>query len=335
MHDPDFWNSQKELIGSILQFLTTDIWKVQFVQASYEPKPPKHVALCEEKSVMLLSGGLDSLVGALDLVAAGIKPVAVSQTVKGDGEKQLVFASSIGGGLTHLQLNHNVKAPKGAERSQRARSFIFLTYGVLAATALPNYQDSPQLPMYVCENGLIAINPPLTDTRIGSLSTRTTHPTYLSKFQKLLDNAKLFVSIRNPYEFKTKGEMLSECGDQDYLINAAHVSTSCGRFARHGMKHCGRCVPCLIRRAAFQRWEVADRTQYLFADLSKSDKDHAQFDDVRALSMAVSRAKNEGVDAVLGASLLSDAIDDPEPYRGVVERGLAEVRHLLEGYRVR
>ena len=72
-----------------------------------------------------------------------------------------------------------------------------------------------------------------------------------------------------------------------YLIQQhAHTSTSCGRFFRFGYIHCGRCVPCLVRRAAFRRWGRSDPTPYKYTDLSKQDSEHAEFDDVRAAAMA-------------------------------------------------
>jgi len=335
VHDPEFWNGQRDLIASMLRFLTTDIWEFSFVAGSFRPRAPRRRRMLDEESVMLLSGGMDSLIGALDLVANGVKPLAVSQTVLGDGQKQLAFAKGIGGGLTHLQLNHNADTPGNAERSQRARSFIFLTYGAIAAMTLRAAHRGESVPLYVCENGLIAINPPLTDARIGSLSTRTTHPTYLAKFQELVTNAGIPIAIENPYEFKTKGEMLVECRSQEYLRAHAHQSTSCGRFGRYGMRHCGRCVPCLIRRAAFRRWKRRDQTDYVFADLGLRDTDHSGFDDVRSLSMAIARMQADSVDTVLGTSLLSSAIDDVEPYRDVVQRGLAEVSRFLRGVGVR
>ena len=70
-------------------------------------------------------------------------------------------------------------------------------------------------------------------------------------FQELLDAAALKVTVKNPYQFKTKGEMLRDCRDQAFLSKHAADTTSCGRYARNGWKHCGRCLPCLIRRAAF------------------------------------------------------------------------------------
>jgi hypothetical protein len=71
------------------------------------------------------------------------------------------------GGLRHLQMNHNAAAPKEeTPPSQRARSLIFLAYGVLAATTLEQYHGGQAVTLYVCENGFISINPPLCGFRL-------------------------------------------------------------------------------------------------------------------------------------------------------------------------
>ena len=328
VRDPDFWTSERPLVESILRFLTTDRWAVRFRVDQFRQSPKKHV-VPEESCVSLLSGGVDSLVGALDLVAEGAKPLAVSQTVLGDGEKQTLFAKEIGGGLRHLQLNHNALSPGENERSQRARSFIFLAYGALAATTLRMYAEGTTVRLVVPENGFISINPPLTEARVGSLSTRTTHPVFLGLFQRLLDRAGLRVRIDNPYRFKTKGEMLAECRDQTYLLKRAHEATSCGRYRRNGFRHCGRCVPCLIRRASFLHWGRADRTDYVYSTLGRPDKDHALYSDVRSAALAVLTAEQEGLYALLRSSLVSDLVDDKDAYRDVVQRGLGELAELL------
>ena len=335
VNDPTFWNGQAAFVASMLQFLTTDRWAISFVKGAYRAREPKNKRVHLEESVVLLSGGLDSLVGTLDLVEHGLNPMAVSQTARGDGEKQIAFARVISGGLTHLQLNHNALAPGEGELSQRSRSIVFLSYGVIAATTLQAFCDGKDIPLFVCENGLIAINPPLTDYRIGSLSTRTAHPTYLSMFQELIQRAGLPVVLRTPYAFKTKGEMLVECTAQTLLRRYAHSTTSCGRFGRYGMRHCGRCLPCLIRRAAFRRWRRKDATDYVYADLGKQDSAHAAFDDVRSAAMAVARMKTDGVESILGASLVSEAIEDPTPYYEVVERGFNELGRFLNGVGVK
>lgn len=326
-----FWSAHGDILVRALRFLTTDIWNVTFIEGGILPAPPKLAKYPEEDCVALLSGGLDSLIGVLDLVSRdGKKPYVVSQVAQGDKKTQKYFAAKIGGGLSHLQLNHVVTNPEVNERSQRARSIIFLAYGVLLATTLRKYHEGKSVTLYICENGYISINPPLTPARIGSLSTRTTHPVFLALFQELLTAAKLNVKLENPYQFKTKGEMLVACADQAFLAKNAHHSTSCGRYARNGYKHCGRCVPCLIRRAAFRAWKKPDRTVYVFDDLSIQDARHSGFDDVRSAGMAIASAETDGLEAWLGSSLTSRYIADPASYVEIVGRGLSELKGFMK-----
>jgi 7-cyano-7-deazaguanine synthase in queuosine biosynthesis len=327
--DPQFWSSNTGLIQDQLRFLTTDIWRVEFVEKGLLPAPPKQALLPAENCVALLSGGLDSFVGVIDLVSGKNRPYVVSQVAMGDKGLQAYLASKTGGGLSHLQLNHNVHCPSENERSQRSRSLIFLAYGVLAATALARHQDGKDVDLYVCENGFISINPPLTGARLGSLSTRTTHPIFLRQFQELLDAAGLRVKIRNPYQFKTKGQMLAECKDQPFLRKHAANTTSCGRYARNGYQHCGRCLPCLIRRAAFHSWGRKDETGYVYADLSKDDEKHARFDDVRCASMAVAQVRLEGIDSLARSNLNSVLMGDTKPYKRVLRRGIDELEQFF------
>ena len=39
--DPAFWNQHQDLVCRLLGFLTTDLWKVNFIAGGYSPKPPK------------------------------------------------------------------------------------------------------------------------------------------------------------------------------------------------------------------------------------------------------------------------------------------------------
>jgi 7-cyano-7-deazaguanine synthase in queuosine biosynthesis len=334
--DPEFWNSQKEQIDALLAFLTTDIWHLEFLPNGFVPAVSVDAKYPEDDCVTLLSGGLDSLLGAIGLVADGRKPLAVSHIVRGDAEKQELFASQIGGGLRHLQFNHNAELPNPEDPpSQRARSVAFLAYGVLVASSLERYRQGEDVVLYVCENGFISVNPPLTGARVGSLSTRTTHPVFLTRYQALLNAAGLRVQIQNPYRLMTKGEMMLACKDQILLRKLAHLSTSCGRFLRYGHKHCGRCVPCLIRRAAFQKWGMPDATKYKFADLSIDTAERMRFDDVRSAMMAIEEVKQDGLDRWLSASLSSPLITDAEALREVVRNGLVELEALLVACKVR
>jgi 7-cyano-7-deazaguanine synthase in queuosine biosynthesis len=326
--EPEFWSAQTATLKALLNFLTTDRWTIRFHAGGAIPPPPRAPLHPQENGVVLLSGGLDSLVGDIDLCAGGAKPFAVSQTVRGDAEKQDAFAAALNGGMAHIQLNPVATVPGEPEKSQRARSLIFVAFGVLTATALAKYHEGEDVPLYVCENGFIAINPPLVRNRIGSLSTRTAHPEVLGRMQALLDAAGLHVRITNPYTGATKGEMLVHCADQAALKQFAVTSTSCGRFQHYNYQHCGRCVPCQVRRAAFIRWGAADTTSYKFAPLGKKDDDHACFDDVRSVGIALARISSEGLDAWLGYTLYTPLVKDRAALRDMIGRSMDELRAL-------
>ncbi len=327
--EPEFWNAQRKLVEDMLNFLSTDIWQLRFKGSGFLPSLPADPVIPDQDSVALLSGGLDSFVGIVDLVADGLNPYAVSQISPGDTATQSNIAAQTGGGLRLLQLNHNLRFPGEKERSQRARSMVFLAYGILVATSLQFYKADQIVDLYVNENGFISINPPLTPTRLGSLSTRTTHPVFLAMFDELLEAANLRVNVKNPYQFKTKGEMLQECKDQDFLAKHVASTNSCSRYARSGWKQCGRCYPCLIRRAAFHAWNNFDTTNYVYEDLSRNDERHAQFDDVRCAAMAATVVKLNGIDALPTTNLNALRMGDLTPYKQLLRRGIMEVGDFL------
>lgn len=332
--DCDFWEKNTQLINQLLAFLTTDIWSFKFVGGGYSYSAEGETKYLKENCVALLSGGVDSLIGAIDLVTKGENPIAVSQVVRGDAIKQSEFARALG--LNSFQVNHNTKVPT-AERppSQRSRSIIFLAYGIFVATTLEKFSKGESIPLYVCENGFISINPPLTPARIGSLSTRTTHPVVFSLLQDILDNAGLNIKIINPYKFKTKGEMLDECLDQTILKELVPQATSCGRFGTYNYKHCGRCVPCLVRRAAFNRWGISDTTQYKYDNLSLDDDKHSGFDDVRSMRAGVNECNELGTERWLGASLSSSRIYEKEKLKKMISSSMTELDDFMQKNKIK
>ena len=330
--DPLFWETQASAFEAALRFLTNDIWRLSFVSGGVCPPQSSRRARrqLDGDCVCLLSGGVDSLVGAIDAVAAGKSPVLVSQVARGDKERQRMLASAVGEDLSHLQLTHAIKPPGKSEPSQRARSVVFLAYGVLAASVLPQHRRGEIVELLIPENGFISLNVPLTPLRLGSLSTRTTHPFFVQQLQEILNASGFNVSLSNPYQFKTKGEMLKECSDQQLLRQLVFQSTSCGRFTRNRYKHCGRCVPCLIRRAGFLKWGKGDETCYRFGDLSLSDEKHLDFDDVRSAALAALCVEQSGVDVWAGDALNYMQLGDTAPFAELAERGIAELRAFLD-----
>ncbi len=184
------------------------------------------------------------------------------------------------------------------------------------------------------KNGFIAINPPLTTSRISSLSTRTARPEFLDAIERILLAVGLNLQIINPYLLRTKGEMMQECSDQSRLAELAPVSTSCGRFQRFNYTHCGRCVPCQIRRASFLTWGRDDSTRYYFHDIGKKDSEHAGFDDVRSVAIARFEIEESGFERWVGPTLSSSAFTDPAPVAAMLKRGMLELGALHDAYGV-
>ena len=327
---PDFWNTQSARLTQALRFLSGDIWDVTFIGNGGAPAPRPGARPRAEDMVCLLSGGMDSLIGAIDVVGEGLAPLLVSQMAKGDTEDQKSFAYSIAPNSRHLLLNHHARPPHASERSQRARSIAFLGFGVLAATCLQRHADGAVVELRVPENGFISQNVPLTPLRTGSLSTRTTHPFFLRLIQETLEAAGLRVRIHNPYEHQTKGEMLRGCTNPALLAQLVDRSTSCGRYSRTGFQHCGRCVPCQVRRGAYLAWGRPDSTSggYKYGPLGQDDARHARFDDVRSVGIAIETVRRHGLDALIGGAMNRQLLGDTTPYRQVVQNGIAELAVL-------
>lgn len=334
--DPDLWNAQRGRLTDALRFLSGDIWTLAFVGHGIVPPGKGRERVRSEDLVCLLSGGMDSLVGAIDVMREGRTPLFVSQIAKGDSATQTAFAQSISPTSLHLQMNHHARPPGRSERSQRARSLAFLGFGVLASSCLAKHRDGSLVELRIPENGFISQNVPLTPMRTGSLSTRTTHPYFLRLIQETLTDVGLRIQLNNPYETATKGEMLTGCADQNLLVRLAGSSTSCGRYSRTGFRHCGRCVPCQVRRGAYLAWGKPDDTKngYKYDDLGLNDRRHARFDDVRSVAIAIETVRTAGIDELIGGALNAQLLGNVQPYRNVVERGIAELTALHADLRV-
>ena len=202
---------------------------------------------------------------------------------------------------------------------------LFIAYGILAATSLLAAGIGTG-EVFIPENGLISINPPFTRRRLGSLSTRTTHPHFVASLQRSLHRLGLGeISFVNPFQGKTKGEILLDCRHSEGQRYAAS-SYSCAKGKRRNM-HCGRCVPCLIRRAAFQRAGLADATPYWAQNLA----DHVTFDDVFAARVAAAQLATRNVAQWARESgPLPDDPDDRSMCIEVVRRGITELRDFLD-----
>lgn len=321
--EPEPWAAQADAIADMLRFLSSDIWHVRF-RSGGRPPPDFQPSLTDRDCACLFSGGLDSLIGVLDLVAGGRRPLLVSQASPKEGAVQKYLAGQIGLQDQRFEGRAIERWRRPYEPSSRARSMLFNGYGVVAATSIA--RPGTRAELLIPENGLISINPPLTRRHLGSLSTRTTHPHFIAGLQDVLDRAGLNVGLDNPYGLKTKGEMLREGrGRSPQLDSLAPASYSCGKGKRIHM-HCGRCVPCLIRRASFHASGLRDETPYQAGDLTQ----HVSNDDVASMRIAVASLGSRDIRRWAGEAgpLPVDPARRAE-YVDVTRRGLEEMRDFL------
>lgn len=347
--EQDLWQANAPLLDRMLRFLTGDLWRVAF-----RPRQKGMKALLDRDdeveeppfdSVCLFSGGLDSFVGAIDLLAVEKDPVLVSHYRDASTKNQPACAAALGkvyGDMSPRHVRANVSFDKndmpdlGSETTTRGRSFVFFALACLAADAL-----SDITPIHVPENGLISLNVPLNPLRIGAWSTRTTHPFYMARWQELIDKLGIEAQLVNPYRFMTKGEMLAACKNRKLLKGSLDITISCssvtkGRWKKLPPGHCGYCTPCLIRRASIEAAFGTDPTDYSIPDLTAHALDlrQAESSDVRAFQM-MSRRLSSSPD------LADILVHKPGPlndydaeqirqYADVFRRGIAEVGAIVD-----
>jgi len=214
----------------------------------------------------------------------------------------------------------------------RGRSLLFIALGVFAASA-----REAHLPLMVPENGMIALNVPLTPSRRGSCSTRTAHPFYMSMVQEIVTSLGLKVLITNPLEKKTKGEVVCSCRNQNLLEQIAALSVSCAKrgrknhWKRRSARACGHCMPCIYRRAALHAagWDDEVYGNDFCAGEVDLEGVGDIANDLRACFTFLKRKPNHrAIESLLMASgrLVINRLSQSAK---IVERAMEEIRRLI------
>jgi len=267
----DIWTRVAGELSDCIGFLTGDNWEISFRHGEkrlIQKKSRKRRARCKRatgKAVCLFSGGLDSFIGAVNWLTENPteKLLLVGHydgDVSGPGSDQKalrVILQQVFPDRHELAQTRIGLSSGGVDTNFRSRSLLFISLGCYFAELL-----GEGVPVLIPENGPIALNFPLTSARRGSCSTRTVHPQFLTGLNQILERVGMRNPVLNPYELKTKGEMVAECRDPTLLVNAYALTRSCSKFGRkshwinkHGLSGkaplgCGICIPCLFRRAA-------------------------------------------------------------------------------------
>lgn len=300
----DRWSKYKGLFERMLKFLTGDFWTIEFTRR--EKKLAQDDKFCNRTdkyiAASLFSGGMDSLIATINYMEKNHPMLLVSHAAESRVRHWQTDLLSVldekYGNVPHENVYYwtsldGVEFPEaGSDLNQRSRSFLFIA---IAMFAMSGTKGCTQLLMP--ENGLIALNVPLEYLRLGSHSTRTTHPFYLKLWNEVVSDIFGF-SISNPYWNKTKGEMAAECLNKEVLKIAMGQSYSCSSVnsvSIHSGKsnHCGHCLPCIIRRAAMHKaFGDFDPSVYMDSDVIELvNSRSAKGEQLRSLQYAIERLK--------------------------------------------
>lgn len=337
------WNFVKVDLEQILSFLSGDKWVLNF-RENIEDFPSLQSSAFRASKVCLFSGGMDSFIGINDLVSKHDEIATISHH-KGGNSGELSLQKELIKNLKNEykdknihpfyfyvqgQKNQNLKG----EKTQRARSIIFLALGLLIANT-----SSKKTNIVIPENGLISLNLPLTPARGGSHSTKTTHPKYISGLNQIFEKIGIGNKIENPYRFLTKGEMLEKCSNPNFVRSHIRKTLSCSKPGYHKQwtkrksennksvsNQCGYCVPCIIRRASLFKNKLDDKKDYV----TNASKRHA---DYRAFELATLKYNNRDKIMLefLKAGRMKLSNDELKKYINMYLRGIKEVNKFIKG----
>lgn len=365
--NPQLWTLQKSDICKMLSFLTGDIWDINFIQSigdsHFIPKDNNSAIDFIPAKICLFSGGLDSLVGSYELLKTNSKPLLVSHydvAMNGPNKDQNELVSKLESIFKIREdfdwVDNRVGAVKGSskklETTFRSRSILFIGMATYLAHNL-----TPNISFNIPENGTISLNIPLSVSRRSSCSTKTTHPYFLILVNKVLNRLGILTSVENPYEYNTKGEMLLPHGSDAFFKTLVEISNSCGKgghkvwwykfyhnnhsgstFDTSDLHHCGKCMPCIYRRAAMNKvgW---DSEKYYGDNIFnmnhwdwKNESWHKRMKDVKTLLNFIAQQKNQEIikrELLINGSLPLSKLD---AYSDVVVRTISEIKDWLNAH---
>ena len=336
-------DNAKRQLDDAISFLTGDDWDINFVEAldfGFNGVPRRTYIPQEFKKVVLFSGGLDSLIGFVDNASALAEDEKILLVSHMDLGKEANDQDDIldvceryrffNGKYEQIRMKAGLKKIRRTqdsfsyESTFRSRSLLFFAAGIYLA-----HHIDPNMELIVPENGTISLNIPLDEGRRSACSTRTTHPTFIRKFQEVLSTVGIANRLFNPYSLKSKADMMSDCCEDPtkkaILEKLYPQSCSCAKrghnifwdkegaqIAADHISHCGMCLPCLYRRVALHAvgW---DSERYLGTDVFNGTKydlhirSQKRTWDFNALLNFISRRMNEDT---IRTELIANGIRD-------------------------
>lgn len=330
-----FLSPAGQRVVDLLAWLTGDAWTLTPV-ANRSTLGTQAAATESRQSVMLLSGGLDSLCGALIGFGKQTSRLHLGHRDQTGAvvRSQERLAASLAGMAPSFTWQRLRLAPRiSADHSTRTRSLLFMTLAAAAATACGSTE------VIVPENGFTSLNLALIPSRGGALSTKSTHPWTFRQVNALLDDLGIGVTARNPHAAQSKGEMLAAAaaagvdGFSSLVAETLSCSKLDGGLGYEGGNpnvNCGLCIACLVRRGAFIGSGITDPTEYLIDRVTPNARDKliaARTSDIWAIRSW--GEKTPTVDDLMVAAPWPPGTDY-DAHLGVVMRGRAELLGALD-----
>ena len=257
----EFWNRPaiRTALSETLGFVSGDTFDFRFTPAlhltaqtylQYEGLGPRPDF--RPQAVILFSGGLDSFAGATEaLLQRKQQTVLLSHHASKLIQKvQATLASALRertakDQFLHVGVGVNRGSGEAAESSQRTRSFLFATLGLVVARLF----GLKEVSFY--ENGVVSLNLPLAGHVLGTRATRTTHPRTLRDLGVLFSQiVETDIRLVNPFFWNTKADIVRKIADAGCasLISQTFSCAAVRAASFLGHQHCGVCSQCLDRR---------------------------------------------------------------------------------------
>jgi 7-cyano-7-deazaguanine synthase in queuosine biosynthesis len=329
------WSPLLPRVERLLGWVSGDVWEVTAsVDSAPRPEAEEQAELVSAEgnrnAVALLSGGLDSFSAAVLTTTRGFF-VSHSDNPTVSGAQNSSWGWLAANGVDGERVRITLREADGKrENTTRTRAVLF--YALAVALADARSVNRVEVP----ENGFTGLNLSLGNDRGGVLSTRSTHPWTMHLVQTLLDDAGIQIQLVNPYEWQTKGELVSAAAAASpTLAEGVATTLSCakldGRTYKGGNpnRNCGLCVACLTRRASIRAARIEDKTPYLATTLTGRALDQLRSRrdlDIRAVMTRVASNVDEFV--LLENGPYPDDYDLPAA-ADLCRRGLAELAALL------
>ncbi len=270
IRDHKFWSRRdvREKLSSALQFMTGDVsYDFKFFPGHSTPQTSLFdiegfsIQKSGPVSVVLFSGGLDSLAGALERLTTTDESICLISHQSGGpttkGTQRLLaeaLRKQYDTRINHYAFGCGLTGLRAPDETQRTRAFLFTSI----AFALAKCHGLNEA--YAYENGITSLNLLRRQDLINSRASRTTHPKTLALMADFLSTVhESEFKIINPLWDKTKTDVF-KIVNQHGGRNLISSSVSCSTTYKNDLNrtHCGACFQCVDRRLASYAAELED-----------------------------------------------------------------------------